>query len=66
MILMGRLRRTRERDRREERRDYAFANNLVIGGDLKEIYSEEQIEEIKRVREVWDREALGWGPGDGW
>jgi len=57
---------TRERDRREERRDYAFANNLVIGGDLREIYSEEQIEEIKRVREVWDREALGWGPGDGW
>ena len=57
---------TRERDRGEKRRDWAFANNLVVGGNLREIYSEEQIEEIKRVRGFCDSEALGWGPGNGW
>jgi hypothetical protein len=56
----------REKDRREGRADWAFANNLVVGNDLREVYSGEQIEEIKMVREIWDKENLGWAPVDGW
>ncbi|KAF2794835.1 FAD-binding domain-containing protein [Melanomma pulvis-pyrius CBS 109.77] len=57
---------TREKDRSEGRSDWGFANNLVVGGDLREVYSGEQIGEVERVRGVWDPKRVGWCPGDGW
>ena len=57
----------REKDREEGKRDFAFANNLVVGRDIGEVYTEEQLREIARVRKVWDESRLGWSPSvDGW
>jgi hypothetical protein len=46
---------------------YAFANNWNWGQDVRDVYSEEMIEEIKRTKKMWDPESVGWSPVvDGW
>ncbi|KAF2183135.1 FAD-binding domain-containing protein [Zopfia rhizophila CBS 207.26] len=55
------------RDTKEGRRRWAFANNVAAGQDMREVYSEEQLEKIRRVKQVWDRGNVGWSPVmDGW
>ncbi|KAF2712995.1 FAD-binding domain-containing protein [Pleomassaria siparia CBS 279.74] len=53
-------------DRKAGKKDWAFANNIVIGGGLEDVYGEDMLKEIDRVRGVWDKERTGWAPGDGW
>lgn len=57
----------REEDRREGRRDRGFANNFVEGSGVEDVYTEEQIKEIERVKGLWDEKGLGWCPTvEGW
>jgi len=57
----------REKDGREGRRDWSFANNLSIGQDIRSVYTTAQIEEIKMLKGVWDKNGVGWSPvADGW
>jgi len=57
----------REEDRRRGARDWGFANNIVEGQSAGTVYDDVQIEEIKRVKAIWDREEVGWSPiVDGW
>ncbi|KAF2151560.1 FAD-binding domain-containing protein [Myriangium duriaei CBS 260.36] len=39
-----------------------FANNLQFDTKLDEIYTNTQIEELKRVRSRWDNDGLFWSP----
>lgn len=57
----------REKDKDGGRRSFGFANNWSSGQDVKEVFTEEQIEEIKRVKGLWDKANVGWSPVvDGW
>ncbi|KAF1971250.1 FAD-binding domain-containing protein [Bimuria novae-zelandiae CBS 107.79] len=57
----------REEDRSARRRDWAFANNLVGGMEVGDVYTEEQIEDVERVASVWDERGVGWRPAQqGW
>ena len=40
----------------------AFANNLREGIDLRAAYSEEQLEELRRIKKHWDEQGLFWSP----
>jgi hypothetical protein len=56
-----------ERDERNGREKRGFANNLLAGQDMREIYSEKQIEELKRLKQLWDQDGVGWSPvTEGW
>ncbi|OAG06533.1 FAD-binding domain-containing protein [Paraphaeosphaeria sporulosa] len=52
----------REEDRKAGRRDWGFANNMVEGMDLKDVYTPEQIGEIARVASFWNKGGVGWCP----
>lgn len=52
----------REEDRESGRRDWLFANNLVEGMDLKDVYTSGQIREIARVNGIWNKGSVGWCP----
>lgn len=39
-----------------------FPNNQLIGGDIKEVYSETALKEIQRVKALWDAGGLFWSP----
>ena len=61
------LRALREKDGRKGRRDWCFVNNLLAGQDMQDVYTEEQLREIKRAKGIWDPKCLGWNPVvDGW
>ncbi|KAL5399375.1 hypothetical protein PMIN06_001371 [Paraphaeosphaeria minitans] len=54
-------------DREAGRRDWNFANNMVEGMDLKNVYTSEQISEIARVAGIWNKGGVGWCPtASGW
>lgn len=58
---------TREEDRKAGRRDWAFANNMVEGMDLEDVYTAQQISEIARVGGIWNKAGVGWVPtADEW
>jgi hypothetical protein len=49
------------------RRKWGFANNVRIGGNMNEVYSEDQIARIKAVKASWDCNSVGWSSVvDGW
>lgn len=52
----------REVDIKALRKDWCFVNNLISGQDMREVYHDEQVEEIKRTKEIWDTQGLGWSP----
>lgn len=55
------------KDEREGRRKWGFANNVRIGADMREVYSEVEIKKITEVKRTWDRDSLGWNAAvDGW
>jgi hypothetical protein len=57
----------REEDGKAGRRNWAFANNMVEGMALKDVYTGEQMREIAQVGAVWNRSSVGWCPtADGW
>jgi hypothetical protein len=57
----------REKDKRAALRDWSFANNFCQGQDVSTVYTEAQIESIKRVKSTWDSSSVGWSPViDGW
>lgn len=57
----------REEDRKAGRRDWAFANNLVEGLNMKDVYTEDQIAEICRMNHLQNRDNVGWCPTtEGW
>ncbi|KAF2729640.1 FAD-binding domain-containing protein [Polyplosphaeria fusca] len=62
----GVVKKLRERDRAVGRRDWCFANNVLAGQDVREVYSEDMIAKIGDVRRVWDKNFVGWGIVDGW
>ncbi|KAL2832909.1 hypothetical protein BDW59DRAFT_157058 [Aspergillus cavernicola] len=37
-------------------------NNQLLGGGIKDIYSEEAVEEIRHVKSLWDGNGLFWSP----
>ncbi|OJJ49016.1 hypothetical protein ASPZODRAFT_1377077 [Penicilliopsis zonata CBS 506.65] len=39
-----------------------FANNQRLGGGVGEVYTLEEIESLKRVKETWDKHGLFWSP----
>ncbi|KIW08708.1 uncharacterized protein PV09_00654 [Verruconis gallopava] len=57
----------RAKDRAEGRSSWGYVNNARAGQDMRDIYNDEQIREIRRVKEIWDRSNVGWSPVvDGW
>ncbi|KAL1600563.1 hypothetical protein SLS60_006949 [Paraconiothyrium brasiliense] len=52
----------REGDRGFGRKDWAFANNMVEGMSLQDIYTPDQIREIHRVNHIWNKGNVGWCP----
>jgi hypothetical protein len=63
----GMLNTLREKDKSEERKKCGFANNLIANQDMSEVYSKEQIKELKILKQIWDQGSLGWSPAvDGW
>ncbi|KAL4880673.1 hypothetical protein BJY04DRAFT_228287 [Aspergillus karnatakaensis] len=42
-----------------------FPNNQLLGGDVNRIYSEIALQEIRRVKAVWDADGLFWSPAVG-
>jgi hypothetical protein len=56
-----------EKDTREGRRAWSFANNFSIGQESGSVYTTVQIESIEKVKGVWDKDCVGWSPvADGW
>ncbi|KAF3407255.1 hypothetical protein DPV78_000588 [Talaromyces pinophilus] len=39
-----------------------FPNNQLLGGNIGEIYSPKAVQEIKRVKALWDSKNLFWSP----
>ncbi|KAF2114624.1 hypothetical protein BDV96DRAFT_600585 [Lophiotrema nucula] len=57
----------RQRDEEKGLQKRTFVNNLIAGQDMREVYSASQIEEIKRVKGIWDPRSVGWSPViEGW
>ncbi|KAJ4304495.1 hypothetical protein N0V90_000021 [Kalmusia sp. IMI 367209] len=57
----------REEDRKAGRKDRAFANNWVEGMEPLDMYTDEQIADIARVKKCWDGASVGWAPAvDSW
>ncbi|ORY14945.1 hypothetical protein BCR34DRAFT_478736 [Clohesyomyces aquaticus] len=57
----------READRKEGRKDWHFANNLRAGQNLEDVWTDEQIQRIREVKGVWDKDGVGWNPAvEGW
>ena len=55
------------KDTSQGRRKWGFVNNVHIESDMREVFSDAQIEEIVHVKSVFDKHALGWSPvADGW
>ncbi|KAJ4360806.1 uncharacterized protein N0V89_001373 [Didymosphaeria variabile] len=52
----------REGDREFGRKDWAFANNMVEGMSLDDVYTPDQIREIHRVNHIWNKGNVGWCP----
>ncbi|KAL4863610.1 hypothetical protein BDV12DRAFT_201926 [Aspergillus spectabilis] len=36
-------------------------NNQLLGGEIKDVYTEEAVQEIRRVKALWDDNGLFWG-----
>ncbi|PNY29110.1 6-hydroxy-D-nicotine oxidase [Tolypocladium capitatum] len=39
-----------------------FPNTMKLGADLAELYDDERIHELQRVRKTWDAEGVFWSP----
>ena len=52
----------READQKEGRREWTFANNMVKGTNLEDVYTKEQLEDIVRVNNLWNASKVGWSP----
>ena len=48
--------------RAEELNPGLFANQLREGINLREVYTEEQMAELRRVKEHWDESGIFWSP----
>jgi hypothetical protein len=57
----------REGDIKEGRDRVSFFNNTRWGADMRVVFTEDQMEEIKAVKKLWDRDDIGWNPvTNGW
>jgi hypothetical protein len=52
----------REEDERRGLGRVVFANNMLFGMDVGEVYTKEEVEEVRRVKEMWDPEEVFWSP----
>lgn len=63
----GAIEALKRKDTSNGRRSWGFVNNARIGQDMREIFSEEAINEIRSVKAIWDRNNIGWSPVvNGW
>jgi FAD/FMN-containing dehydrogenase len=56
----------RESDTRQGLEPAVFANNMRFGQDMKEVYSTEMLQELKRLKETWDPNGVFFTPACSW
>lgn len=49
----------------EPGRIITFANNLALPADLREVYSEDNIQRLEKIKQRWDSNGLFWSPAMG-
>lgn len=63
----GAIEALKTRDTSNGEKSWGFVNNARIEQDMREIFSDEAITEIRTVKAIWDRHNIGWNPVvDGW
>ncbi|KAL4862589.1 hypothetical protein BDV12DRAFT_207155 [Aspergillus spectabilis] len=56
------LRIGRQKDNENGSAPATFPNNQLLGGRINEVYSETAVQEIRRVKALWDADGLFWSP----
>ncbi|KAF1958228.1 FAD-binding domain-containing protein [Byssothecium circinans] len=57
----------RKKDEEDGVKKCGFANNWTWGQDVGDVFNDEQVSELRRVKGVWDKGGVGWSPVvEGW
>jgi FAD/FMN-containing dehydrogenase len=56
----------RETDTKQGLEPAVFANNMRFGEDMKEVYSIEMLQELKRLKNIWDPSGVFFTPACSW
>jgi FAD/FMN-containing dehydrogenase len=56
----------RETDTQQGLEPAVFANNMRFGQDMKEVYSTEMLQELRRLKDTWDPSGVFFTPACSW
>jgi FAD/FMN-containing dehydrogenase len=56
----------RETDTEQGVEPAVFANNMRYGQDMREVYSAEILQELKRLKDIWDPSGVSFTPACSW